>query len=77
MTTILTEREKQEAKERFMQAFWGTVLIQPAVILFFWNVGIASIAHVQTFGSYWPLLAISLAINMAATVATHVRKYGR
>lgn len=75
--TALSDAKKQEAKERFAQAFWLTVLIQPAVILFFWNVGIASIAHVQTFGSYWPLLAISIALNLFGTLAVNVRKYSR
>lgn len=80
VTNIFSGKEKppeQAAKDRLAQAFWATFLLQPVAILFLWNVGVASIAHVQTFGSYWPLLAFSLGINMFAAILTSVRRYSK
>jgi hypothetical protein len=47
---------------------WWVLIIQPAVVLFFWNVGVANIAHVQTFTGYWPLLAISLGLQLVRSI---------
>lgn len=64
----LAEKIKERRREAAAGIAWWVLIIQPAVILFFWNVGIASLAHVQTFQGYWPLLAISLGIQLVRSV---------